>query len=85
VPSLHFGWAVIIGGAMICTLRHPLLRGFGVLLPWAQLAAIVFTANHYTLDAFAGLLICLVGVLLALWLQRQGYPSIRHRFEPREP
>ena len=30
VPSLHFGWAMIIGGAMVATMRHPALRGLGL-------------------------------------------------------
>jgi hypothetical protein len=80
VPSLHFGWAVIVGGAMFLTMRNPLLRAFGLLLPWAQLASIVFTANHYILDAFIGLVVCLAGILLAGAMQRWGYPWMRRRF-----
>ena len=76
VPSLHFGWAMILGGAIIVTFRHPLAIAIGLSLPWLQLAAIVFTANHYILDAFAGLLVCLVGVLLALAAQRWLYPRL---------
>jgi hypothetical protein len=80
VPSLHFGWAVIVGGAMFLTMRNPLLRAFGLLLPWAQLASIVFTANHYILDAFVGLVVCLAGILLAGAMQRWGYPWVHKRF-----
>ena len=76
VPSLHFGWAMIIGGAMFVTMRQPLLRAFGLLLPWAQLAAIVFTANHYILDAAAGAVVCVVGLMLAMAAQRWLYPAI---------
>lgn len=76
VPSLHFGWAMIIGGAMVLSTRNPLVRGFGVLLPWAQLAAIVFTANHYIVDALAGVVVCLVGLWLALAMQRWVYPWV---------
>ncbi|HEY8173598.1 MAG TPA: phosphatase PAP2 family protein [Dehalococcoidia bacterium] len=80
VPSLHFGWAMIIGGAIFLTTRHPALRAFGLILPWAQLAAIVFTANHFIVDAFAGLVVCLIGLALAGAMQRWGYPWIRARF-----
>jgi hypothetical protein len=76
LPSLHVGWAMIIGGAMVLTLRHPLLRAFGVALPWLQLAAVVCTANHYILDAVAGVLVCLAGLALAGAMQRWGYPRI---------
>jgi hypothetical protein len=75
VPSLHFGWAMIIGAAMFVTMRNPLLRVFGLLLPWAQLAAIVFTANHYIVDAAAGCAVCVVGVALAMAAQRWVYPA----------
>ena len=79
VPSLHFGWAMILGGAMFVTLRNPLVRAFGLLLPWAQLAAIVFTANHFIVDAFVGLVVCLVGMVLAGAMQRWVYPWVRAR------
>lgn len=77
VPSLHFGWAVIIGGAMVLTMRHPLLRALGFALPWLQLAAIVFTANHYIVDALVGLVVCMMGLALAGGMQRWGYPWVR--------
>ncbi|MEX2245603.1 MAG: phosphatase PAP2 family protein [Dehalococcoidia bacterium] len=77
VPSLHFGWALILGGALVYISRNWLVRGFGLLLPWAQLASIVFTANHYILDAAVGLVVCLAGIWLALAMQRWGYPAIR--------
>jgi len=77
VPSLHFGWAMIIGAVMFLTFRNWPARAFGLLLPWAQLAAIVFTANHYITDAAAGLVVCLGGLLLALAMQRWGYPWLR--------
>lgn len=77
VPSLHFGWAVIIGGAMVITMRQPLLRALGLALPWLQLAAIVLTANHFIFDALVGLVVCLAGLLLAGALQRWGYPALR--------
>jgi hypothetical protein len=80
VPSLHFGWAMIVGGALVLTTRHPLLRAFGLSLPWLQLASIVFTANHYILDAFVGLLVCLAGLALAAGMQRWVYPAVSRRF-----
>jgi len=74
LPSLHFGWAMIIGGALFLTVRQPLVRAFGLLLPWAQLAAIVFTANHYIFDAFVGCAVCVAGLGLAFAMQAWVYP-----------
>ena len=77
VPSLHFGWAVILGGALFFAVRNPFVRAFALSLPWLQFASIVFTANHYILDAVAGLIVCLAGIWLALAMQRWVYPWIR--------
>ena len=76
VPSLHYGWAMIIGGSIVFATKNPFARGFGVLLPWAQMAAIVFTANHYIADAFVGLVVCLGGLVLAAAMQRWVYPAV---------
>lgn len=77
VPSLHFGWAMILGGAIFFTWRNPFIRAFALLLPWAQLASIVLTANHFILDAFTGLVVCLAGTILAFAVQRWLYPWIQ--------
>jgi hypothetical protein len=83
VPSLHFGWAVILGGALVLSTKNLLVRAIGLSLPWLQMAAIVFTANHYILDAFIGLIVCLAGIWLALAMQRWGYPAIKREVERR--
>jgi len=85
VPSLHFGWAMIIGGAMVLSTKNVLVRAFGLALPWLQLCAIVLTANHFIVDAFVGLVVCLAGLLLALAMQRWGYPAIRREARRRWP
>jgi hypothetical protein len=77
VPSLHYGWAVIVGAAILWTSHNWLIQAFGILLPWAQMAAIVLTANHYIVDAFAGLAVCVVGVGIAIVLQQWGYARLR--------
>lgn len=85
VPSLHFGWAMIIGGAIFLATRNVVVRAAGLLLPWAQLAAIIFTANHYIVDAFVGLLVCLAGVGLAAAMQVWGYPALGRAVARRWP
>jgi hypothetical protein len=54
VPSFHFGWILLVGIALIQTNRHLVVRAAGVLLPLMMLAAIIFTANHYVIDAIIG-------------------------------
>ena len=77
VPSLHYGWAVLVGGVLFWTTRNVWLRGLAVLMPIGQLTAIIFTANHYILDAMAGLVVALLGLLVAMALQRWGYAAVR--------
>jgi hypothetical protein len=83
VPSLHFGWTLILGAVIFLTAKNLFVRGVGLLLPWAQLAAIVFTANHFILDAVAGLVVALAGVLLAMAMQRWVYPAVRREVDRR--
>ena len=77
VPSLHVGWALLVGGVLIWTTPNLWLRALGVFLPIGQLAAIIFTANHYILDAMAGLVVALMGLAVAVALQRWGYPRLQ--------
>ncbi|WP_405621960.1 phosphatase PAP2 family protein [Streptomyces sp. NBC_00076] len=61
MPSLHFGWALMVAiGLIVATRSH--WRWLWLLHPLVTLLVIVGTANHYWLDALAA------GVLLALAL-----------------
>jgi hypothetical protein len=85
MPSLHYGWAVLVGGVLFWTTRNWWLRAVGLMMPVLQFTAIVFTANHYILDAMAGLGTGLLGLLVAIALQRWGYAYLRrtlHRALP---
>ena len=66
-----------------CPIFFCLPGSLGISLPWLQLAAIVFTANHYIVDALAGLLVCIAGAALALAMQRWAYPAVRAEVERR--
>ncbi len=77
MPSLHYGWAVLVGGVLFWTARGWWLRAVAVMLPVGQFTAILFTANHFIVDAMAGLVVGLMGLLIAMALQRWGYAAIR--------
>jgi hypothetical protein len=77
MPSLHYGWAVLVGGVLFWTTRNVWLRVLAVSLPVAQFTSILFTANHYVLDAVAGVGVAALGLLIAIALQRWGYSAIR--------
>jgi membrane-associated phospholipid phosphatase len=54
MPSLHFGWTLLIGVATVYIARRWWLKVVGVLVPLFMLIGIVATANHFILDAIAG-------------------------------
>jgi PAP2 superfamily len=63
VPSLHFGYSVIVGAAMLALASRRVVRIAGVLYPVVMLFVIVATGNHFLFDAAAG------GLTVALaWL-----------------
>jgi hypothetical protein len=63
VPSLHFGYAVIVGAGLAVGARSTAVRAAGALYPALVLFVIVATGNHFLFDAAAG-----GAVVLAAWL-----------------
>jgi hypothetical protein len=63
VPSLHFGYALIVGVAVALLARRRTVRALGALYPLVMLFVIVATGNHFWLDALAG-----AGVTVTAWL-----------------
>jgi len=72
VPSLHFGWNLLVGVALWRGFKQPGLRLLAVAMPVGMLLAIVSTANHYFLDAVIGAVVALAGWYLALALRDLG-------------
>jgi hypothetical protein len=72
LPSLHFGWNLLIGIALMRESTHRAGRLVGAALPLAMLAAVVLTANHYLVDTLAGGAIALIGLRLALIIQNRS-------------
>ncbi len=77
MPSLHFGWNLLVGAAVWLSSKRIILRAFAVAMPFMMFTDIILTANHYFLDAAAGMLVVLLGALIAynirrMVLRRQG-------------
>jgi hypothetical protein len=76
MPSLHFGWNLLVGVAIVQLAGSLPAKIFGVVMPAAMFFAVVATGNHYILDAVMGAAVALIGIFLAnLWhptLQRWG-------------
>ena len=66
VPSLHFGYAVIVGAGLALFATRRWVRWVGIAYPFVMLYVIVATGNHFFFDAVAGGLV----VATAWWLAR---------------
>jgi hypothetical protein len=66
VPSMHVGWALLVGVYGFRNTRSRLLRSGFVLHPFLMAVAVTATGNHFFLDSVAGLAVA--GLTLALLL-----------------
>jgi PAP2 superfamily len=71
MPSLHFGWVLLLGIALVTLARHRVTRIAGVVLPVLMFASIVLTANHYLVDGLVGGAVILFGLGVAVRLERK--------------
>jgi hypothetical protein len=65
VPSLHFGWNLLVGIVLWRTTRNPAVRAFALAMPVLMAWAVVVTGNHYVVDVIAGGLVALAGLAIA--------------------
>lgn len=71
MPSLHAGWDLLVGIAIVTAATSVALRACGVAMPILMALAVVVTANHFILDVVAGVVLALTGHLAALALERR--------------
>ncbi|HET8944517.1 MAG TPA: phosphatase PAP2 family protein [Dehalococcoidia bacterium] len=80
MPSLHFGWDLLLGLAIVRAFWGErwlwLTAPIGAAMPVLQIFSITLTANHFFLDALAGGIVALAGIALALAVERWVYPKI---------
>jgi hypothetical protein len=72
VPSMHFGYALVIGLSAAVRCRHLWARALGIACPVFILIVIVATANHFLFDAITGAMVAGAAALIAGWLTRDG-------------
>ena len=65
MPSLHFGWDLLVGIVLVRHARSRWARAVGVALPVAMAWAVVATANHFLLDGLVGGALALLGLAIA--------------------
>lgn len=73
MPSLHFGWAFLLGAGIYAVMRDARGIILGTLLTLSMGFAVVLTGNHYILDAAAGFAVAVIGLVIAIWWDR-GHP-----------
>ncbi|MFE0690439.1 phosphatase PAP2 family protein [Streptomyces xiamenensis] len=79
MPSLHVGWAVWCGVALwYFGPRTWWMRSLAVGYPLITVMVVMGTANHYFIDALAGIAVMIAGLLLARPLMR-----LAERFQER--
>lgn len=70
MPSLHFGWNLLVGIILFAAFTTLAVRVFAVAMPITMGFAVVATANHFVLDIVVGLIVVCAGLAIALALER---------------
>jgi PAP2 superfamily protein len=65
MPSLHVGWNLLVALIAFSHIQNRVGRVLALASPVVMASAVVLTANHYVIDALAGSLVALVGLVAA--------------------
>src|SRR6266576_1801703 len=68
VPSLHFGYALLVGVTVALLAKGRVGRAIGWSYPAVMLLVIVATGNHFFFDAAGGALAIGIGYVAASWV-----------------
>jgi PAP2 superfamily len=79
VPSLHFGYALLVGAGIATLARHRVTRVAGALYPLVMLFVIVATGNHFFFDAATGGIVVVAAAFVARALSRDDREPVRRR------
>jgi hypothetical protein len=72
MPSVHCCWALWCACVLVPRLRHPAAKILAACYPAFTITVIVFTANHYFIDALGGFAILGIGYFVASHITRAG-------------
>jgi hypothetical protein len=76
IPSMHFGYALIIGVHAVANCRWQVTRVAGALYPAFVLFVIVATGNHFVLDAVAGAFVAIIAAIAANAITTRRTPTL---------
>ena len=71
MPSLHSGWDLLVGIAIVTAAGTTWLKAVGCAMPTLMVISVVGTGNHYLLDVVAGIALVLGAHAAALGLERR--------------
>lgn len=77
MPSLHVGWNLLMGIAIVRHARWWVPRALALVMPLVLYAATVITANHLLIDGITGAAVALTGLALARGVAA-GWLDLRH-------
>ena len=77
IPSLHFGWSLLLGVIVAYEGKRPLFWLLGAVWPIAMFFSVIMTGNHFILDAVAGGIVSFAGLGVA-WLISRYQPGVEH-------
>jgi len=81
VPSMHAGYALIVGATLLRVGSRRVVRLVGTLYPLLVLVVIVATGNHFLLDAVVGAAVAGVAAAATVLLDRRR-PAMRPAMKP---
>jgi len=73
MPSLHVGWAIWCGWMVARYAQRAWVRGLAIAYPVIVVLVVLATANHYLIDAVAGLVVLLAGLSISRMAVRFGW------------
>jgi hypothetical protein len=79
VPSLHFGYALLVGVTIASIARSRRVQIAGLTYPLVMLLVIVATGNHFFFDAAAGAVAIGVGYAVASWVDAPAKRALHWR------
>jgi hypothetical protein len=83
VPSLHVGYALIVGTSLARYAPHTITRLAGLAYPPFVLLVIVATGNHFLIDAAAGAAVAALALLAARLLVTPRSTTLLPHLQPR--
>jgi membrane-associated phospholipid phosphatase len=72
LPSMHVGWTFLLAVALFQAFKGWPARSAVFAIPIVMFTATIVTGNHYFLDGMLGMVVAIVGLCLAMLIQKRG-------------